>query len=109
MVYIDDWDTFKKAVEELYMASPLKTRYLVKYRNVDTKLVLKVTDGPTCIKYKTEYASDIKKLEKLNRSLLKKMLNTKKNLEAKPADGTQQTNNITSPKISKKKKGKKGK
>jgi len=24
MVYIDDWDTFKKAVEELYMESPLK-------------------------------------------------------------------------------------
>ncbi|KAG4083302.1 signal recognition particle, SRP9/SRP14 subunit [Neocallimastix lanati (nom. inval.)] len=109
MVYIDDWDTFKKAVEELYMESPLKTRYLIKYRNVDTKLVLKVTDGPTCIKYKTEYASDIKKLEKLNRSLLKKMLNTKKNLETKSSETAQQTNNITSPKISKKKKGKKGK
>ncbi|ORX49363.1 signal recognition particle, SRP9/SRP14 subunit [Piromyces finnis] len=106
MVYIDDWDTFKKAVEELYMASPFKTRYLVKYRNVDTKLVLKVTDGPTCIKYKTEYASDIKKMEKLNRSLLKKMLNTKKSLEAKPLDATI-SNTVTSPKPGKKKKGKK--
>jgi len=106
MVYFDDWDSFKKAAEELYMASPLKTRYLVKYRNVDTKLVLKVTDGPTCIKYKTEYASDIKKMEKLNRSLLKKMLNTKKDLEVKTTEAAP-SNNVTSPKISKKKKGKK--
>ncbi|OUM64894.1 hypothetical protein PIROE2DRAFT_8204, partial [Piromyces sp. E2] len=86
------------------------TRYLVKYRNVDTKLVLKVTDGPTCIKYKTEYASDIKKMEKLNRSLLKKMLNTKKSLEAKPLDASkaaQTSNAVTSPKPGKKKKGKK--
>jgi len=30
MVYFDDWDTFKKAAEELYMASPLKV-YIKKY------------------------------------------------------------------------------
>jgi len=41
MVYIDDWDTFKKAVEELYMASPLKVQILMKkYHNTIIFLIL---------------------------------------------------------------------
>ena len=29
MVYFDDWDSFKKAAEELYMASPLKVNNIL--------------------------------------------------------------------------------
>ncbi|KAG2713534.1 hypothetical protein I3760_04G180400 [Carya illinoinensis] len=42
------------------------TRYVMKYRNCDGKLVLKVTDNRECLKFKTDQAQDAKKMEKLN-------------------------------------------
>lgn len=47
MVYIDSWDEFQKAAEDLYVASPFQTRYVSTYRHVDGKLILKVTDDRT--------------------------------------------------------------
>lgn len=67
MVYIDDWNDFAARAEALMLAQPLKvwarffffssfvsspdahtapiqTRYVLKYRASDAKLVLKVTD-----------------------------------------------------------------
>ncbi|KAB5568303.1 hypothetical protein DKX38_002096 [Salix brachista] len=43
-----------------------KTRYVMKYRHCDGKLVLKVTDNKECLKFKTDQAQDAKKMEKLN-------------------------------------------
>jgi signal recognition particle subunit SRP9 len=40
-------------------------------------LVLKVTDNFTALKYKTDQASDLKKFERLNRSMMLKMQNRK--------------------------------
>ncbi|CAK9173795.1 unnamed protein product [Ilex paraguariensis] len=44
----------------------MQTRYAMKYRHCDGKLVLKVTDDKECIKFKTDQAQDAKKMEKLN-------------------------------------------
>ena len=43
-MYIEDWEAFTQQAEALYRSNPLKTRYVLKYRHCDGKLVLKVTD-----------------------------------------------------------------
>lgn len=43
-MYIEHWDSFQEQAKELFSARPLHTRYVLKYRNRDAKLVLKVTD-----------------------------------------------------------------
>ncbi|KAG0049760.1 hypothetical protein BGZ83_005408 [Gryganskiella cystojenkinii] len=75
MVNILAWDEFQKAAEELYQLSPNNTRYVAKYRHTEGKLVLKVTDDRTCLKYKTDQMQDLNKFERLNRSLMAKMHN----------------------------------
>ncbi|KAK1428376.1 hypothetical protein QVD17_17209 [Tagetes erecta] len=66
MVYILSWDDFVERSIQLFRASPQNTRYVMKYRHSDGKLVLKVTDDKECLKYKTDQAQDAKKMEKLN-------------------------------------------
>ncbi|KAI5666981.1 hypothetical protein M9H77_16834 [Catharanthus roseus] len=67
MVYITSWDDFVEKSVQLFRADPEKqTRYSIKYRHSDGKLVLKVTDNKECIKFKTDQAQDAKKMEKLN-------------------------------------------
>ncbi|KAI8464626.1 MAG: signal recognition particle, SRP9/SRP14 subunit [Monoraphidium minutum] len=65
-MYIDDWDSFYVQAEELWRRQPLKARYCVKYRHAEGKLVLKVTDDTTCLKYATDQLVDVKRMEKLN-------------------------------------------
>ena len=43
-MYIEDFEAFIQEAEDLYRSQPLKTRYCIKYRHCDGKLVLKVTD-----------------------------------------------------------------
>jgi hypothetical protein len=43
-MYVEDFNTFYQQAEELLLKDPLKTRYVVKYRHTEGKLVLKVTD-----------------------------------------------------------------
>ncbi|CAG8625690.1 3275_t:CDS:2 [Ambispora gerdemannii] len=75
MVYINDWNEYQQAAEELYQSSPKTTRYVISWRHTQGQLVLKVTDDRTCLKYKTDQSSDLKKFERLNKSLLLKMQN----------------------------------
>jgi len=44
MPHVKTWDEFVTRAEAMFRASPSKTRYCVKYRHCDGKLVLKVTD-----------------------------------------------------------------
>lgn len=44
---VEDFESFIKQAEDLFVARPLDTRYSIKYRHVDGKLVLKVTDDRT--------------------------------------------------------------
>ena len=46
-MYLESLDAFVERAEELFKANPLKTRYVMKYRHCDGKLVLKVTDDDT--------------------------------------------------------------
>ncbi|XP_048137197.1 signal recognition particle 9 kDa protein isoform X2 [Rhodamnia argentea] len=66
MVYITSWDEFVDRSVQLFRADPESTRYCMKYRHCDGKLVLKVTDNRECLKFKTDQAQDAKKMEKLN-------------------------------------------
>ncbi|PON95036.1 Signal recognition particle, SRP9 subunit [Trema orientale] len=45
MVYITSWDEFVDRSVQLFRADPESTRYVMKYRHCDGKLVLKVTDN----------------------------------------------------------------
>ncbi|CAH9074551.1 unnamed protein product [Cuscuta epithymum] len=69
MVYITSWDEFAEKSIQLFRLDPEQTRYVMKYRHSDGKLVLKVTDNKECIKFKTDQAQDAKKMEKLNNIL----------------------------------------
>ncbi|KAG9452558.1 hypothetical protein H6P81_005462 [Aristolochia fimbriata] len=66
MVYITSWDEFVERSIQLFRADPQSSRYVMKYRHCDGKLVLKVTDNRECLKFKTDQAQDAKKMEKLN-------------------------------------------
>uniref|UniRef100_A0A804JCG2 Signal recognition particle 9 kDa protein n=1 Tax=Musa acuminata subsp. malaccensis TaxID=214687 RepID=A0A804JCG2_MUSAM len=45
MVYIASWDEFVERSVQLFRADPHSSRYAMKYRHCDGKLVLKVTDN----------------------------------------------------------------
>ncbi|KAG2135360.1 signal recognition particle SRP9 SRP14 subunit [Suillus bovinus] len=75
MVYIASWQEFQEAAENLYTKSPNKARYCVKWRPSEGKLVLKITDDTTCIKFKTYSSIFLNRFEALNLSLMQKMQN----------------------------------
>jgi len=75
MVYIHSWQKYQEAAENLYASSPRKTRYSVKWRSSEGKLVLKITDDVTCLKFKTHSSIFLGRFEALNRSLIQKMIN----------------------------------
>ncbi|GAB6024458.1 Signal recognition particle protein [Chamberlinius hualienensis] len=72
-MYYSSWDEFYKAAEKLYLNDPMKVRFVVKYRNCDKYVSLKVTDDVACLQYKTEYQQDLKKIEKLSTLLMRHM------------------------------------
>jgi signal recognition particle subunit SRP9 len=43
-MFIEDWDSFFVQAQELQRQRPLHTRYCIKYRHTEGKLVLKVAD-----------------------------------------------------------------
>ncbi|EKM52854.1 uncharacterized protein PHACADRAFT_100010 [Phanerochaete carnosa HHB-10118-sp] len=87
MVYISSWQEFQEAAEGLYEKSPNKTRYCVKWKASEGKLVLKITDGTTCLKFKTYSSIFLNRFEALNLSLMQKMQNRKPAQHAGAAPG----------------------
>ncbi|KAI0920286.1 hypothetical protein AcW1_002070 [Taiwanofungus camphoratus] len=75
MVYISSWQEYQEAAEALYEKSPSTTRYCVKWRASEGKLVLKITDNTTCLKFKTYSSIFLNRFEALNFSLMQKMQN----------------------------------
>ncbi|KAL0485950.1 signal recognition particle 9 kDa protein [Acrasis kona] len=59
-------EEFTSQTEALYAADPNKTRYQIKYREVDGKLRLKTTNDKKCYSLIIDDTEDIKKLEALN-------------------------------------------
>jgi hypothetical protein len=43
-MYIEDFNSFYQQAQELVAQQPLRTRYVIKYKHKEGKLVLKVTD-----------------------------------------------------------------
>ncbi|KIK55711.1 hypothetical protein GYMLUDRAFT_47670 [Collybiopsis luxurians FD-317 M1] len=77
MVYINSWQDYQDAAEALYSKSPHSTRYCVKWNSSQGKLVLKITDNVSCIKFKTYSSIFLNRFEALNLSLMEKMQNTR--------------------------------
>ncbi|KAJ8480824.1 hypothetical protein ONZ51_g6393 [Trametes cubensis] len=78
MVYISSWQEYQEAAEALYEKSPTTTRYCVKWRQSADgagKLVLKITDNTTCLKFKTHSSVYLNRFDALNLSLMQKMQN----------------------------------
>ncbi|KAG5642653.1 hypothetical protein DXG03_002365 [Asterophora parasitica] len=75
MVYIHSWQDYQDAAEALYEKSPKEARYCVKWKSSEGKLVLKITDNTTCIKFKTYSSIFLNRFEALNLSLMQKMQN----------------------------------
>ncbi|KAJ7583264.1 signal recognition particle, SRP9/SRP14 subunit [Mycena floridula] len=86
MVYIHSWQEYQDAAEALYDKSSHKVRYCVKWKASEGKLVLKVTDDSTCIKFKTYSSMFLNRFEALNLSLMQKMQNRHVVEEAKPSE-----------------------
>ncbi|GBE87077.1 signal recognition particle, SRP9/SRP14 subunit [Sparassis latifolia] len=103
MVYISSWQEYQEAAEALYEKSPNTTRYCVKWRANKGKLVLKITDNTTCLKFKTYSSMFLNRFEALNLSLMQKMQNRRPaqpSTEASQADASDAvTKEVTSPTI----------
>lgn len=78
MPYINNWEEFAKASELLYLEDPDRARVTTKYRHLDGKLVLKVTDDRVCLKYLAQYSQDVKKIDKLTGQLMRHMASKEK-------------------------------
>ena len=52
-MYIEDFEAFYQQAVELYRARPLETRYCIKYRHSEGKLVIKVTDDKQVCAHRT--------------------------------------------------------
>ena len=76
MVYLTNIDEFISQAEKLYAAEPLKSRFVLKVRRATAEVVAKVTDDKTCLKYRTQQQSDLKKLDQLQATLLASMTGT---------------------------------
>ncbi|KAF7421177.1 hypothetical protein PC9H_011697 [Pleurotus ostreatus] len=84
MVYISVWQDFQEAAEALYTKSPDNARYCVKWKSSEGKLVLKITDNTTCIKFKTNSSIFLNRFEVLNLTLMRKMQNRQPTPEPTP-------------------------
>merc|ERR1712060_570808 len=51
-------------------------RYLAKYRNVDSKCILKVTDDNVCLKYRTDQITDLRKIERFSQAYARWMVSS---------------------------------
>merc|ERR1712137_1126884 len=89
-MYTSDWESFLEAAKSIFVDNPTRTRYVMKYRHCDSKLVLKVTDDTTCIKYKSDQISELKHLEELNQLFFR--------LATNKSTGTTTTDNTQPPK-----------
>ena len=73
MPYLESLETFVAEAEKLYVEHPEHTRYVAKYRHVDGKLELKVTNDRVCLKFETDQQQDLKRIDKLNALFLSYM------------------------------------
>lgn len=69
-MYVKNWEEFEIAAEQMYLESPDKCRYSMKYIHSKNQLLLKLTDNVKCVQYKTEAMPDLKKIERFAGNLM---------------------------------------
>ena len=72
MTWIRNWDEFSPSVKDLFLAHP-QTRYVLKYSHKKQTLQVKVTDDRTCLKFRTDTADDLKRIDKLTNWFMRRM------------------------------------
>ncbi|KAJ7699440.1 hypothetical protein B0H14DRAFT_2485084 [Mycena olivaceomarginata] len=72
------WQEYQDAAEVFYAKAPTTARYCVKWKASEGKLVLKITDNTTGIKFKTCSSIVLNPFEALNLSLMEKTQNRRK-------------------------------
>ena len=60
MVFLENWDEYQEAATNLFLSHPTRTRCTMKYRHVDEKLEVKVTNDVVCLKFKTKQHTDLR-------------------------------------------------
>lgn len=70
----DTFDDFADKAKQLFAEAPDRTRLVVKYRHAKGMLYVRATDDRVCLKYYSDQATDVRKLEKLNAWVLAHIL-----------------------------------
>ncbi|PAA86301.1 hypothetical protein BOX15_Mlig017455g2 [Macrostomum lignano] len=74
MTIAETWEQFAQVVDMMFAEDPKRCRVTVSYQPAQGVLVLKVTNDHVTVKYKTEHAQDVKKLEKLTSQLMRQLV-----------------------------------
>jgi signal recognition particle subunit SRP9 len=82
-MYLETVESFMAQAEDLYRANPARCRYTLKYRDSDGKLVAKMTDNATCLKFKSDKQAEAKKLEQFHNRLFDLMSGLEVDVEMK--------------------------
>jgi signal recognition particle subunit SRP9 len=64
-MWLTSWDEFNVGARALLLSSADRARLVLKYCHKSQLLEVKVTDDNACLKYKTDTADDIKRIDKL--------------------------------------------
>eukprot|EP00632_Arachnochrysis_sp_CCMP2950_P013447 CAMPEP_0185694688 /NCGR_PEP_ID=MMETSP1164-20130828/4052_1 /TAXON_ID=1104430 /ORGANISM="Chrysoreinhardia sp, Strain CCMP2950" /LENGTH=111 /DNA_ID=CAMNT_0028361535 /DNA_START=116 /DNA_END=451 /DNA_ORIENTATION=+ len=59
-------EDFTDKVKELYASDPQKVRFVLKYKHADGSLTLRATNDELWLVYKTDQASELRRLEALH-------------------------------------------
>ncbi|KAF5295508.1 hypothetical protein FQR65_LT10496 [Abscondita terminalis] len=73
MTFYKSFEEFEKAAEALYLHSPSKVRYIVKYTHSKSIMLIKMTDNVVCLQYQTDVAQDVKKIDKFINNMVRHM------------------------------------
>lgn len=64
MPYVENWDEFAEKARTMYTNDPIGCRVTVKYRHLDGKLNVKVTDNKKVYQYLAEHQKEVKNVDK---------------------------------------------
>ena len=81
-IFLDQRNPFDRVRPVHNRVFGAQTRYVMKYRHCDDKIVLKVTNDRTVLQFQTDQASDVKRLDKLNGVFLTRMCGKEPNKDA---------------------------
>jgi len=75
MPTVTSYEDFEKNADRMAaQADPSRFRFVIKYHHCKGEVSLTVTDDKERFKYSSNLAQDVKRMEKLNNKLLRKMM-----------------------------------